>query len=436
MRFGIIGSGIAGLTAAWALDRSGHDVDLFECGSSLGMAAQTVDLNLDDKVRVGDVPSRMFNRLQWPNLCLLYDLLGVDTVPVEPSQTFSHLHGPVYLRLKNAYRAKLDRNFLLDRTVRKILKTAAELKSAGVRDLAAGLPSDLTLGSYLSNSGVSRDFISDFLYPTLSSTVCTCSYASLDAYPASIILQALRELTADGETLLKTTRGTRDVVNRLVSGNLATRLNTRVHQIDAPPTGPVDLKLQLPDGRMQTETFDHVVVSTQANHARDLLNERSAEDREILAMFDYESIPVVVHLDSRLMPPRRGHWGTFNMISERDPQPAAMCTVLMNQFHSDWQMPSPAVFQTINPILEPDSGKVIQAAVLQRPLVNRHSQVAWERLSAAMLRPGRRIWFCGSYAVAGVPLLETGVVSAVNVLQALDVELPFTDRDLAASSKR
>lgn len=434
MRFGIIGSGIAGLTAAWALERSGHDVDLFECRSSLGMAAQTVELNLDDKVCVGDVPSRMFNRLQWPNLCALYDLLGVDTVPVEPSQTFSHLHEPVYLRLKNAYQAKVDTRFLLDRSVRKILKTAAELRDAGVRDLAGRLSPDLTLESYLSQTGIPRDFILDFLYPTLSSTVCTCSYSSLDAYPASIILHMLRELTADGETLQKTAHGTRDVVNRLVSGNLALRLNTRVHQVDADQAGPVDLTLQLPDGRMQTESFDHVVVSTQANQACDLLNERFVEEREYLAMFDYERIPVIVHLDTRLMPPRRADWGTFNMISLQGVQPAAMCTVLMNQFHPEWDLSSP-VFQTINPIHEPDPGNVLQRTVLQRPLVNRQTQVAWQRLSAGMLQPGRRIWFCGSYAVPGVPLLETGVVSALKVLRALDIVPPFTVRGLKAAAK-
>ncbi len=431
MKFAVIGSGIAGLTAAWALDRRGYDVELFESRDSVAMAAHTVEFESDGQVWLGDVPSRMFNRLQWPNLCRLYEQLGVATVPVEPSQTFCQSNGPVYLRMNNGYRTEVDKKFLFQSRGRKLLKAAANLKAVGVSDLVDGVSSDLSLGAYLKDRQVSAEFVRDFLYPTLSSTVCTCSYASLDDYPASIILDVLRCLTSEGETLFKTAHGTRDVVQRLVSGSVALRLSTEVCRIAILSNAQVELTVKKAGGQVDVEAFDHVIVCTQANQAHDLLAESLTEDRDILSMFHYESVPVVVHTDSSLMPSQVKQWGTFNMVSQAGDEPAAMCSVWMNQFHSDWQLTSP-VFQTINPILEPNPESVIQRVVLQRPIVNAHTQIAWGRLAEARLQQNRRLWFCGSYAATGVPLLETGVASAIEVLSALGVESPLGLADVSA----
>ena len=77
MKIAVIGSGIAGLTAAWLFQRGGHQVSLYEKRSSVGLDAFRVT-TATDGVRC-DVPSRMFNALHWPNLVRLYEILGVET---------------------------------------------------------------------------------------------------------------------------------------------------------------------------------------------------------------------------------------------------------------------------------------------------------------------------------------------------------------------
>ena len=434
LKFGIIGSGISGLAAAWMLDRAGHQVTLFEGREALGMSRHSVELEKDGRGEVGDVPSRMFNRAQWPTLYRLYALLGVSTEAVSPSQSFSRFGESPYLRLKNAYRPGRHSPALLHGHVRKLLSEAAKLKADGLRDLAEGMPAELTLEAYLNQVGVSEEFKLDFLYPTLSSTVCTCSYDSLGDYPASIILSVLRELTSENETLLKTKNGTRDVVQRLVSGDLNVRLGTRIQSVHQAHEGSADVTIELAGGGTKSERFDHVIISTQANHARDLLTNQASHDREVLQLFEYENIPVVVHTDPLLMPPRRSQWATFNMISAAVPHPRAMCSVHMNQFHENWDWPQP-VFQTILPIKQPRPETVLQSAQLQRPIVNQRSLKGWAGLDHGMRQSNRRIWLCGSYAVPGVPLLETGVVSAKRVVDALLVDSPFTNQDLMASSE-
>ena len=47
-------------------------------------------------------------------------------------------------------------------------------------------------------------------------------------------------------------------------------------------------------------------------------------------------------------------------------------------------------------------------------------EAAMAALQALQARPGRRVWLCGSYAQAGVPLLESAVRSASEVARAID----------------
>jgi predicted NAD/FAD-binding protein len=80
----VIGGGIAGVGAAWALHRSGYEVDLFEKGSALGGNAKTFRWSVDG----GHVDSPLLV-VAWPqmyyhNYELLLDQLGVgiETLPI------------------------------------------------------------------------------------------------------------------------------------------------------------------------------------------------------------------------------------------------------------------------------------------------------------------------------------------------------------------
>jgi hypothetical protein len=54
---------------------------------------------------------------------------------------------------------------------------------------------------------------------------------------------------------------------------------------------------------------------------------------------------------------------------------------------------------------------------LQRPAVDLDTAALHGRLEALHGEPGRSIFFCGSYATTGIPLLESATVSALDVTQ-------------------
>lgn len=67
-RIGVVGGGIAGCGAAWALKRDGHDVILFEEKASLGGNAKTHIWNYPDKPITG--PNTFFRNSLFRFKCI------------------------------------------------------------------------------------------------------------------------------------------------------------------------------------------------------------------------------------------------------------------------------------------------------------------------------------------------------------------------------
>ncbi len=408
----VIGSGIAGLTAAWALSRAGWRVTLMDRHPVPGMDARGVHSSDDPDSRRIDVPVRMFHEGQWPELCELYSEIGVETVPVDGSRSFSVLGQPAWLTLESAWHPNSLLSLIASRRGRTVVREARRLFQEGQLHLDTGCVNSISLREYLESQRYSEPFRREFLYPTLSSTVCTCSYRALDEYPASVILGMLRNLTS-GRGLLRTRLGTRDVVERLLEPIDKFVGGERAASVTDTGTG-----VQVDYGKSDSITAEHAVIAVQANHAATLLDARLAAEFSMLGTFRYETVQVVVHRDESIMPARRRDWRTLNMVS-RDDLSAACCSIWLNRFYGSSLEGRDPLFQTIW-AGEPNDFPVnrsteIARQVMQRPVVRDDTATVLDRLKEREQRAGNRIWFCGSYAAPGLPLLESGVVSAKSV---------------------
>jgi predicted NAD/FAD-binding protein len=144
----------------------------------------------------------------------------------------------------------------------------------------------------------------------------------------------------------------------------------------------------------------------------------------------------VTHSDARLMPARRRDWSPVNLWTDTAAG-AVESTIWVNAVQPVLRG-APDVFQTVTPLRPVDPARVLGTAHFRRPVVDLASQHALARLQALQAQPaadvdppplpggapGRRVWFCGSQAQAGVPLLESAVRSAYAVAARLDPASP------------
>lgn len=413
LKIGIVGGGITGLAAAHALSNAGHEATLYEKMSKPGMGAHGIEVDsVGDSNIFGDVPSRMFNPFGWPQITKLYDELGVKYEAVEATQSFLRPEpkgAAPYLKLE---KANIPWIGLLDSFQRPLLLEAKRLLKVGRESLKQGVPEHITFSQFLEAHGFEADFREDFLYPTLTSTVCTCSPEALDAYPAIIVLESMEGITRDDEKgLLRTSKGTSDVVDRLLLEVEKVELDVQVTEVFE-EGGVVNLTTS--DGAV--ETYDRVMVATQANHVPALVKGLQDEELELLGSFSYENVEVVVHTDEELMPPQRHDWSTFNMIQNPQNRRQSMCSVWMNAFHKEWGQ-TKDIFQTILPWCSPRSEHELKRVQLQRPVITPLSFDPWLKLKGWHEDSNRAVQFCGSYASQGLPLLETGLASSRRVVQ-------------------
>ncbi len=411
---------MAGLSAAWQLSREGYRVTVFEKGSNPGLSAHSRDFSdfvpgLDGEL-IGDVPSRMLNASLWPGVTRLYENAGIKIEPVDHKQTFFNDQGELRLKIGLPYDATAMLKLVLNPIARKILLDLRSFQSIGIQALKDGGVDGITFGEFVESTSKrisSSSFFDDFLFPALTSTVFTCPSNDLLEYPSRVVLDALEKITNNRDPLMRTIHGSKDAANKLLIGVENFLCNTRVDSV----LERGETIIVHADGK--AHEFDQVIVATQANHASKLVSSEYPKASKLLAKFRYVDVPVVIHTDVMAMPAHKKDWGTFNFQSGQDRE--STCTVWMNQFHSRWP-DAPNLFHSIFPRDGIDSSQIVAFAKLQRPVVDSSTDSLHGELDRIHSQR-RRVWFVGSYAARGVPLLESAVQSSHAVVERIASQL-------------
>lgn len=415
MKIAVVGAGLAGLAAAWLLGRR-HEVVLFERHPRPGFTAHS--LTLPEGARV-DVPLRVFYAGYYPTLTKLYAALGVASEPVSYAASIEDGRGGLAFRYRNlrwgaaSVGVMAPQDLLLGPGARRIGLAMLRFHARARRALAAGALEGLSIGEYVAREGHPREFGEHFLWPAIA-TVCTCSTAQARDFPAAVIVDYLARGLAR-QAVRRALHGADDVERRLLAGGFTFHGGITIDAV-RPDGDGVTVRCAGSDLR-----FDHVVLATQANHARRLLADADAAEAALLDAFRYVPVEVLTHADAALLPARRRDWSPVNLRLAPDGAPP-QSTIWLNAVQPSLRGRAD-VFQTVHPLAAPRDGTLLGRAMFERPLVDAASQAALATLPALHAAPGRRLWFCGAWAQAGIPLLESAVRSAHDVAEALGAPL-------------
>ncbi len=418
-RVAVIGSGAAGLGAAWALSRR-HRVTLYEADGRLGGHSHTMTV----PTAIGDVPVDtgfiVYNEVNYPNLVSMFEHLGVATSQSNMSFAVSIRDGQLeYSGTGMAGLFAQRRNMarpLYWRMVWDLLRFYREMPVLLQREDLE----NITLGQLLDRQGYSKYFRFNHLYP-MAAAIWSMPVHRIEEFPAATFIRFYQQhglLTLKGRPRWRTVTGGSQAYVRAIVDDFAGQVRSGhpVREVTREAAG-VRVKTDADEGVV----YDQVVIASHADQAFAMLPRPSAAEHQVLGAFDYEKNAVILHRDSTLMPRRREVWSSWNYLSSgaEDVEGRLSVTYWMNRLQSiDLRAP---LFVTLNPLHEPEPDAVIARIPYDHPSFDGKALAAQKRLPE--IQGADRIWYCGSYF--GYGFHEDAFTSGLSVALALGAELPW-----------
>ena len=414
----VVGSGVAGLTAAYLLQRT-HDVTLFETDGRLGGHAHTHDVvTPDERVVPIDSGFIVHNERTYPNLLRLFGELGVATQPTEMSMSItcegcgleyagarglSGLFAQPRRAGKPAYLRMLGEVKRFHAHARRLLDHA---------DAGAGEDVDgLTLGTFLALGGYSPYFVRHFMIPVVSCVWSSGARTSLQ-YPALYLFRFLDNhgmLSVTGSPQWRTvTGGSRTYVERAAKGLTGVQTGAGIRTLTRHADG-----VELIDDDGQRHAADAVVVATHPDQALRLLGDPTDDERAVLGAFGYSRNETLLHTDSRVLPAARRARASWNyrMDACSGGSEDVQVSYWMNRLQS---LDEPMDYLvTLNAAGRVDPDTVLRRMVYEHPVYTASAVAAQRRLPG--LNTGRTA-YAGAYH--GWGFHEDGCASGVRAAAA------------------
>ncbi len=411
LRVAVVGSGVAGLTAAHILART-HDVTLFERDERLGGHANTVAVRAADGREVAlDTGFIVHNQRTYPTLLRLFAELGIGTQASDMSfGVRCEGCGLEYAGARGMH-GVLPRAGVLARP--SYLRMLLEVKRfhrqarAVLGDPAADA---LTLDEFLRQGRYSRYFTDHFMLP-LTGAVWSSSPSTIRDFPARYLIRFFANhgmLTVKNSPQWRTvTGGSREYVARI-----AERLANRVH------THTPVVQIERDDRGVTVngdQRFDRIVIAAHPDQALAMLADPSADERAALGGFAYSRNQTVLHTDMSLLPRAAGARASWNYLLDAcsTSQPHVHVTYHLNRLQALHEPVDYCV--TLNGTARIGAGHELRRMTYEHPIYT-HASLAAQAL-LPRLQGARNTYYCGAYH--GWGFHEDGCVSGLRAALAL-----------------
>ncbi|SNX87666.1 uncharacterized protein MEPE_06376 [Melanopsichium pennsylvanicum] len=349
MKIAVVGAGVSGLSATWALNEySSHEVHLFEPLPWIGGHTNTVTFTpptapspisaLKTSVDTGFI---VFNRVTYPNFLRFLQLTGVEILNSDMSfsvtrfiKSFGGYGGfewaggslaALFCQTSNVLNPGHWR--MVWDIVRFNQQSVDYLRQCKNHPVVGA---EISIGQWLDERGYSKSFRKNYLIPMTASIWSTAPETALSSFPALTLLRFMHNhhllQILDRPQWLTIKNGSHSYVERILS-----RLShQRIHQ--GKESGQVvaawiDARnnkwtLKTADG-IKHSGWDKVIFAAHADATFKMLQHGQAEGVSVggeimgvLNKFEFSENTAVLHADVRLMPKRRTAWSAWNFLAE------------------------------------------------------------------------------------------------------------------------
>ncbi|HEX7884140.1 MAG TPA: FAD-dependent oxidoreductase [Afipia sp.] len=427
MHVAIIGTGIAGNAAAWALSRQ-YPVTVYERELRPGGHSHTVTVDYDGTAVAVDTGFIVYNELNYPDFTAMLAHLDVGTV--ESCMSFAVTADAGRFEWKGggdtwAETAKglfaQPRN-LLSPSYLWMLRDILAFNEASVKDHADGTLTGLSLGAYFRMRGFAPRLLSDYLAP-MGAAIWSAPADRILDFPAENFVAFFsnhRLLQYDRPKWRSIKGGSHVYVDKLTAAfRDRIRFGCAVTSIERTARGVI-----VKDSLGHSDTYDHVVIAAHSDQALTMLADADVNERSVLGDIRYAPNTVYLHRDPRLMPKRRNAWASWNFLRWKRagaPVNDVAVTYWMNPLQGlDDARP---LFVSLNPPFAPDPALTFARYLCDHPQYDTAAFAAQKRLPD--IQGKRHTWFCGAWT--GYGFHEDGLRSGLAVADALGASVPWRE---------
>lgn len=408
MKIAIIGSGVAGLTAAHLLHKQ-HNIAVYESSNYIGGHVNTIDLCAEETPVSIDTGFIVFNDWTYPNFENLINSLDVQIQNSEMSFSakceitgFEWSGSGLQSLLFNSDNWKQLKPYQIFYDIVRFKKLALAFLDQSEKQQ--------TLGEFLNSNKFSAAFIKYYILP-MGAAIWSSTLEQINDYPAKSFLTFFKNhglLNLKDRPQWKTiVGGSKKYVSELIKPfKNKIHTNTAVKNVKR-----VADRVEIFSEGRTPEYFDHVIFACHSDQALALLDCCSSNEKKVLGSIQYQKNIAVLHTDESAMPTRKSAWSSWNYLVHAEDTGNANVTYYMNRLQNlncekDY-------FVTLNPSQEINPSKIIKTIDYMHPVFDQsavEAQQQHESISGQV-----NTWYCGAYWRNGFH--EDGVWSAIRAVE-------------------
>ncbi len=410
----IIGGGIAGLTAAYLLNRK-YDITLFEKNECLGGNAHTI--NTRDGLTF-DIAVAVFGKNSYSNFYKLLQEINVKTSRFSAAGLgMRNLDTKEKFYMTSSIKGMINQRFEMFSPKRLPgVVQGFKINKIGKDMYRAGELGELTLEEFLNTQPSARRelmFIRIFLLCLLSSMY----YDEVMKAPASFIfgkMIALEDFFTHKAlwALFQAEDRTKSYVNALASYyKYKIVLNSKIKKMVRKKK---EILIHMNDG--SDLHFDKVVFACNADQVLKLLDKPTDEENNLLGKWKYKDGPIVVHKDWSSFPSKE-QYALFTFLYTNGNE--KVHTSVNGHIRNLKNIPDNCRYiSSQHPNFPIDEDLIEYKRVFRTPIFNKESVATIKDLPT--LNGKENTYYCGSHF--GYGLHEDAVTSAIKVANHLGVE--------------
>ena len=408
LKIAVIGSGISGLSASWGLSKK-HDIHLFEKNDYFGGHANTLKVKLKkEESFYVDTGFIVFNHLNYPNFCNLFNELDVKTYESDMSFAASLNNGSLeYSGSSLGSMFAQKKNIFNFRYLRMLLEIIKFYKNVEYDKMNY---KDLTIENYLKVKNYSEFFKYKHIYP-MASSIWSSSLNEIKKYPFEQFVNFFSNhglLNLINRPKWRTVlNGSQSYVKKIIEKENISAVKSVDIEINKVKNEKLTLRINKKD-----EQFDHVIIAVHSNQVKRVNKISNLNNIKIFEDIKYTTNEVFLHTDETFMPNLKKVWSSWNYLEGRNDNQLSV-TYWMNKLQKlDIKT---NIFVTLNPFTKPSKEKIIKRIIYNHPIYDLKTFKTQKKIR--QIQGENNIWYCGAYL--GYGFHEDGIKSGLDVVNQI-----------------